>query len=466
MFSLPGGQVLAEVGLRSVLTVPITGALGILGAMQLIRGDAQPSFGFADLELMEELAGRIGAAMNTAVLFDRQARTSAAFETLERVSGGIAAAATITEIFRAVTTHGAAGVGAHGASLLLSDEADAVLRVAESTHADDSDVVASHLEVGAEALAGPAIVRRVIHGSDEEPGGRTPMALAMPLSVMNRVLGALVFTFDDEREFTREEMSMFVTLGSRCAGALERARLYERERAIALTLQNRLLSTLPATPPWITVAACYQPATRMEIGGDWYQVLDAGGGRIVAVVGDAVGHGLSAAAAMGQLRASIATAVANDAEPDHALAAVDLFAVRGADTLGASVAYVLLDEGAPARYASAGHLPLLSVTADGRTALLEDGRRPLLGFRERDAVNVTADVAFGPGDTIVMFTDGLIERRGEWIDAGLDRLQRVVESSRLLSPQALCDTIVLELTAGETVADDIALLVLRRNAVE
>ena len=146
-----------------------------------------------------------------------------------------------------------------------------------------------------------------------------------------------MFTFNDYRDFSPEELSMLVTLGSRCAGALERASLYERDRDIALTFQRRLMPALPRTPPWIEIAASYRPASGLAIGGDWYQVLDAGGGRVATVVGDAVGHGLVAAAAMGQLRASIATAVANDAEPSHAIAAVDLFAVQGADTLGASV---------------------------------------------------------------------------------------------------------------------------------
>src|SRR4029077_5327945 len=144
-------------------------------------------------------------------------------------------------------------------------------------------------------------------------------ALGVPLRIMNRITGSLVFTFVEPREFTAEELSMLVTLGSRCAGALERASLYERDRDIALTFQRRLMPGLPRTPDWIEVAAGYRPATGMAIGGDWYQVLDAGRGRIAAVVGDAVGHGLVAAAAMGQLRASIATAVANNAEPNHAI---------------------------------------------------------------------------------------------------------------------------------------------------
>jgi serine phosphatase RsbU (regulator of sigma subunit) len=282
---------------------------------------------------------------------------------------------------------------------------------------------------------------------------------------MNRIIGALVFTFDDDRDFAAEELSMLVTLGSRCAGALERASLYEHERDVALTFQRRLLPALPFTPDWIDIAACYRPATGLAIGGDWYQVLDGGGGRIAAVVGDAVGHGLVAAAAMGQLRASIATAVANDAEPDRAIGAVDLFAVQGADTLGASLAYVLFDPDGPARYASAGHVPAVRLPYDGPGTLLEGGRRPLLGFRLADEPPPSTSAAFDfrSGDLIVMFTDGLIERRGETIDHGLKRLVEAVEDLRDLETQQIGDTVAERLTEGYEPDDDIALLVIRRT---
>ena len=188
-----------------------------------------------------------------------------------------------------------------------------------------------------------------------------------------------------------------------------------------------------------------------------------GDGRIAAVVGDAVGHGLAAAAAMGQLRASIATAVANDPEPHVAIAAVDLFAVQGADTIGASVAYVLFEPDGHATYASAGHVPVVWVPADGESELLEAGRRPLLGFNVPDQQNPTAEFRFRSGDTAVMFTDGLVERRGEAIDDGLRRLLEIVESTRDMSPQKMCASVLEGLTDGHEPDDDIAVLVIRRN---
>ncbi|MEO8267575.1 MAG: SpoIIE family protein phosphatase [Ilumatobacteraceae bacterium] len=458
VFSLPGGDVLREVGLSAVVTVPVIGALGTLGAMQLIRGDGSPAFDAAEIELIDELAGRLGAALNSAVLFDRQTRSRAALDTLQHVSGRIASAATTTRVGQEVLTHGAAGIGADGAALLLvADDGELTVKDASGgANVADRDVF---VDVAGRAIDAGSVVIVTQFPSNPAIGA----ALGVPLRILNRITGSLVFTFVEHREFTSEELSMLVTLGSRCAGALERASLYERDRDIALTFQRRLMPALPRTPDWIDVAAGYRPATGMAIGGDWYQVLDAGSGRIAAVVGDAVGHGLVAAAAMGQLRASIATAVANDPEPNHAIAAVDLFAVQGADTIGASVAYVLFDPDGHARYVSAGHVPVVRVPARGPSELLESGRRPLLGFNVPEHRNLTADFSFGSGDVVVMFTDGLVERRCETIDDGLRRLLGAVDEARHLSPSEMCASLLERLTDGNEPDDDIALLVIRRN---
>lgn len=455
--SLPGGEVLQEIGLRSVITVPLIGALGPLGAMQLIRCEGEPPFDQSEIELIEELAARVGAALNSAVLFDRQKRGRAALDTLQQVSGRIASAATGAKIVHAVLAYGSAGLGADGGVLFLLDE-DGDLIVEEATKPFDALTREAELDVAQRSIdQGSVVTADVV---SESP---VRVALGVPLRILNRTVGSLVFTFNESREISPEELSMLVTLGSRCAGALERASLYERDRDIALTFQHRLMPALTRTPDWMEVAAGYRPASGMAIGGDWYQVLDAGGGRVAAVVGDAVGHGLVAAAAMGQLRASIATAVANDAEPNHAIAAVDLFAVQGADTIGASLAYILFDPDGHARHSSAGHVPVIFVPATGRSQLLEGGRRPLLGFRAPEEYNLTADFPFESGDLVVMFTDGLVERRGETIDDGLRRALEAVDRTRHMSPQAMCASILEQMTDGYEPDDDIALLVIRRT---
>jgi GAF domain-containing protein len=457
VFSLPGGDVLAAAGLSSVATVPLVGPLGTLGALQLIRGEDDEPFSTAELDLVDEIAGRVGAALNTAVLFQRQIRSRVALDTLQEVSGHIASVATADEIVHAALVHGSRGIEASSGTAFLVDN-DGNLGVTETVGVARSDG-AAEWRVAQRSIDEGRVVSCPTAAAD--PGR---LVVAVPMGIMNRTVGSLVFAFDQERELTAEERSMLTTLGSRCAGALERASLYERERTIALTLQHRLLSVLPKTPDWLEVAGCDVPATGLEIGGDWFQVLDAGEGRVAAVVGDAVGHGLVAAAAMGQLRASFATAVAYDPAPDHVLAAVDLFAGRGADTLAASAAYMVVGRAGGAQYTSAGHLPAIWVPEKGAAQILQGGRGPLLGFRAEGA-GISETVPFDPGDQIMMFTDGLIERRDESIDVGLQRLATALGQMRDLAPQDLCDALVEMCTSDGAPADDIAVLLVRRTQV-
>ena len=457
VFLLSGGDVLRPARLQSVITVPLIAVLGTIGAMQLIRCDGQPPFATSEVDLIDELAGRLAAALNSAVLFDRQARSRAALETLQQVSGRMAAVATTAKIVHAALAYGSAGIHADGGAMFQLDD-EGVLSVKESTVTLDSITEQARFEVAALAIEGVTIVVKDLVIDDAQG-----TAVGVPLRIMNRIVGSLVFTFHEQRDFTPEELSMLVTLGSRCAGALERASLYERDRDIALTFQHRLLPGLPSPPDWIEIAACYRPATGLAIGGDWYQVIDTGAGRVAAVVGDAVGHGLVAAAAMGQLRASIATAVATNPDPDHAIVAVDLFAAQGADTLGASLAYILFDPSGLAHYLSAGHVPAVWVPSGAEGVFLEGGRRPLLGFRAPGDQAVNAEFRFDSGDIAIMYTDGLIERRGERIDDGLKRLLHAIEGARHMAPQAMCDSLLEELTFGYEPEDDIALLVIRRK---
>lgn len=449
-------DVLANVDPASVITVPLIGAIGTLGAMQVIRGSSMTPFTEDDLEFVSEIAGRVAAALNTAVLFRRQAVARAALDTLQTVSGVIASVATTDEIVRAALVHGGHGLRATSGSVFLTDSAGELELKEEVGLADATRRLA---EFDTAQLATQQGGGSVLGTVATESGDR--LVAAAPMQIMNRVVGALAFTFDDQVEPTTEELVMLATLGSRCAGALERASLYERERTVALTLQNRLLSKLPETPEWLEACASYVPATGLEIGGDWFQLLDAGNGRLAAIVGDAVGHGIGSAAAMGQLQASFITALGTSADPLHVLHEVDLFASRGADTFAATAAYVLLEPYGAARYASAGHPPIVYVPADGSATVVDGGRGSLLGTR--NGAGDSAPLSFEPGDLIIMYTDGLVEMRDESIDEGIRRLVKAADATRHLPLQEMCDTIVESLTAERSPEDDVAILVLRRK---
>ena len=359
---------------------------------------------------------------------------------------------------RTALIHGASGIGAVAGAVFLVEGDDELVRK-ETVGSDETHFPAIELATARQAVAAGQLVTSLIGG----PG--SSVVVGVPLQIMNRTTGAIVLVAPEDRLLTAEELSMLVTLGSRCAGALERASLYERDRNVALTLQNRLLSVLPPTPAWLEAAARYVPATNIDIGGDWFQVLDAGQGRIAAIVGDAVGHGVASAAAMGQLRASIMTAVANDPTPGRTLTAADLFARRGADTLGATVGCVLLGPDERISYACAGLPPPVWLRATGGAELLTGGRRPLLGVGEAGVDYEDAFIDFVTGDTLVLYTDGLIERRGEAIDVGIERLRGVIEGRSRMRPEDLCDVVLSEV-ALEDPEDDIALLVMQRRPTD
>ena len=456
-------DVLERADVESVVTMPIRGPLGVLGSLQLIRGRSRPPFADHDLALVEELAARSGAALHTSVLFARQATSRAALETLQRVSGWLARAATVRDVSQAVITHGVHGLDAVGAAVMVGSHQGLTVAGIEGVPGSIDDGALHGL---AERAMHADLVTVEQVGGEHGGSGTEHTVLVAPLRILDRTTGALVFVFEGTRAFAEAELSMVVTLGSRCAGALERAWLYERERDTALVLQRRLLPDLSGVPSWLEAAARYEPATGGQIGGDWYQLVDVGDDCVMAVVGDAVGHGMASAAAMGQLRASIATAASTAIDPAVALDAVDRFAAHGADTLGATVALALIERSGQLRHASAGHPPPVLVAGGARARLLDDGRRSLLGFQPAGPLSPSASCAFDVGDTLVLYTDGLVERRHESLDRGFERLVDVVDELTLgpdpATPQHLCDALVERLVAPESSRDDVAVLVLRR----
>jgi PAS domain S-box-containing protein len=460
--------------LRSSILVALPSPLGVLGALELIRTGSSPPYTPEDVALVEELARIIGAALNSALLHRRQLRAQRALDTLQRVTGSLTTAATVDEIVRAVLTHGAQGVAADSAMLyLLDDQRQLVLAGTMGMGAIDVTPWQTVSLAGESPVADAMHTRKVVVLTDLDdmrrryPTTRPPDAdegavIALPLAVRHEDVGAIVFTFRRARRFQDEELAMLDTLAGRCAGAIARARLYEAQRTASLTLQRRLLPELPATPPWLGVGARYEPASGGEVGGDWYQVLVLDDGRCIAALGDAVGRGIAAAAAMGQLRAAIAGAAAVDAHPSAVVAATSRVAASGADTRCASLAYGLIDPIAGTlTYALAGHPPPVLIRAGGDVELLDDGRGPLLGTASSTSRFGFAVTEFRAGDLLVLYTDGLVERRGESIDDGIARLARHAQELAGLPAAAMATSLVdAVLLDGET-DDDIAVLVMR-----
>jgi PAS domain S-box-containing protein len=251
-----------------------------------------------------------------------------------------------------------------------------------------------------------------------------------------------------------------VTERSRAEQAL-RAREAE-EREIALGLQHALLPSKLVAPAGVSVAARYEAgSTSLEVGGDWYDVFALANGAVALTVGDVVGHGLAAAAAMGQLRTAL-TAFAHSAErPGEVLERLDGFIASTGVTDFATVCYGVLDPMTGVfEYASAGHPPIMLVAPDAPPRVLADAQSPPL-FGDDGQLRAHARLVLDPGSLLVLFSDGLIERRGEIVTDGLDRLMAVGASLAGVPTAQVCDRLVADMGAEGAHDDDIAVLAVR-----
>jgi anti-anti-sigma factor len=240
----------------------------------------------------------------------------------------------------------------------------------------------------------------------------------------------------------------------------ERELLLQREHEIAEALQRSLLPReLPALDRLATSARYLPAASHAQIGGDWYEVLPVGATTVALTVGDVVGKGPTAAAVMGQLRSALAGYLVDGHSPAAALTRLEAFASRVNGAVGSSCACLTLDwETGGLSWSAAGHPPPLVVDADGGE-FLSGGTGAVLGTPGHAAYR-DDHVTLAPGASVVLYTDGLVERRDAVLDEGLARLLAVVAKAHDQAPEALRDTITgALLDAGQD--DDVAVVVAR-----
>jgi len=234
------------------------------------------------------------------------------------------------------------------------------------------------------------------------------------------------------------------------------------EREIAVGLQRALLPGKLVAPPGISVAAQYEAASAaLEVGGDWYDVVPLPDGRVGVTVGDVVGHGLAAAAVMGQLRTALAALAPHSESPGDLLTRLDAF-VATTDTDFATVCYGVLDVSTGTfEYASAGHLPILLIPPGNEPRWLSEAQSPPLYGEEERGLRPHATETVEPGSLIVCYSDGLIERRGELLTEGLDRLKHAGRSLLRLPLDDVCSHLVKALGVDQSREDDVAVLAVR-----
>ncbi|OIJ66561.1 PP2C family protein-serine/threonine phosphatase [Streptomyces mangrovisoli] len=237
---------------------------------------------------------------------------------------------------------------------------------------------------------------------------------------------------------------------------------HARERGVALALQEAML---PAPRPLghHQAAVRYQPAVgTLNVCGDWYDLVDLPDGSLSVAVGDVVGHGLAAACAMGQLRSALSAAARVADGPAQALDALDMYArsVEGAESTTVATTFIDWTDRTIA-YSCAGHPPPALLDPDGSVRFLDGATDPPLGARPAASPRPQARAGFVEGATLVLYTDGLVERRGEDIDTGIGRLAEALARHCGTDPEALADALLKDLLPDTGATDDTALIAVR-----
>ena len=271
---------------------------------------------------------------------------------------------------------------------------------------------------------------------------------------------ALWLELRSPRWVSAEDRLLITVLIGHLSLAMQHVRQFESARETSLTLQRALLPTMEPPPGFVVR---YEPTVPpLEIGGDWYDVLPIGDHRIGIVVGDCVGRGLPAAAVMGQLRSSARALLINGAEPALLLEQLDSAASLIPNAYCTTVFLAVLDiESGVLQYSNAGHMPAVLVGSEPcATVMLTDATSVPLAVR-RTEPRPQASRALPRGSTLMLFTDGLVERKHESIDDGIDRAAAVLAETTTLPLDSVADAVLRELAPVSGYDDDVAMVIYR-----
>ena len=288
--------------------------------------------------------------------------------------------------------------------------------------------------------------------------------LGVPLVVEGELIGVLHVGSLSPREFGPRDLAVLQVAAARAAPGIERARLFsalEREHRVAMILQRSLLPKRLPDVVGVKTAARYLPATD-EVGGDWYDVFELARGRLGLAIGDVVGHGVRAAALMGQLRTALHAYAMQDYGPARTLELVDRYIQGMPDYAMATAAYAVFEpDTGEVQIASAGHLPPVIVSRTGGRVVEITPSAPLGAFAY-GRVQEQA-LLLGPGETLVLYTDGLIERPGTPLTDSIDALVDAVRAST--SVEALVRRAVERLIPAGKLRDDVAIVAIQNSEI-
>jgi GAF domain-containing protein/anti-sigma regulatory factor (Ser/Thr protein kinase) len=452
----------------------------------LRTGRYTPFFGREELELLRSLGVLAELALQRSELFERELEERERRRREQAARADAEATAEVVRHVQAITDTALAHLTlddlvdellartreileVETATILLLDEDGETLIPQASRGLEPAPELDFRVHIG-EGFAGRvAAERRAVTIDDVKPGDVVrPLILqrgirsllGVPMVVAGRLTGVMHVGTLEPHRFTAEDAGLLQLVADRAAFAIEHGRLFRREHRIAETLQRSLLPERLPEVPGIAVAARYLPGGAGSVGGDWYDLIPLAGGRVGVVMGDVVGHGIGAASLMGQLRSGLRAYALEGDTPARVLQRLDRL-IRSLHPEGmATLLYLVYDRtGGTARFASAGHPPPLLLEPTGDAHYLEEGVSVPLGVL-RTASFSERSVTLEAGSTLVMYTDGVVERRGESLDHGLGLL-RSAAMARPDGVDGLCDHVLRTLLPDGPEADDAALIALR-----
>jgi anti-sigma regulatory factor (Ser/Thr protein kinase)/putative methionine-R-sulfoxide reductase with GAF domain len=283
--------------------------------------------------------------------------------------------------------------------------------------------------------------------------------LGIPLVIEGALIGILHVGSLTPREFRDSDAALLQVVGDRIALAIERSRLAVQDR-IARTLQRSLLPRALPRRPGLRLAARYRPATReSEVGGDFYDVIELGPRWLGLAIGDVAGHGMAAATFMGQLRSALRAYAYDVTDPGEVLTKLGRLADRERSPMATMVYATLNLEAWELEFARAGHPYPLLIGLERSSSYLTQVNGPPLGTGTGVAYE-SSRIKLEPGATLLLYTDGLIERRGKGLSEGEAALAEAAASAPD-DPELACSAIIAKLTEGDEIADDVAMLVVQ-----
>jgi GAF domain-containing protein/anti-sigma regulatory factor (Ser/Thr protein kinase) len=469
------GEPLTQDGENALLGVPLVAAGEVIGVLTV--GAAAPrEFTREDLDLLVRAADRIAIAIENARLYgaERVARAQAerAAQRLQRMELISQVAFTHLsiddDVMELLLTRVRQVLGTDTAAVYRLDDEQQTL-VAHAAQGLEEDVERGVRVPIGKGFAGLVAERRAPVRSRDVPGLQivSPLMrekgirslLGVPLVVDDRLLGVLHVGSRDEHDYTADDVALLELAAERLAVAIDHSRLYEREHAVAATLQRSLLPEKLPEVPGTAMASRYVPgAADVEVGGDWYDVIPLPGGRVGLAMGDVVSRGVRAASVMGQLRNALRAYALDGRGPVAVLDRLHTLLRSLERREMATLAYMILDPSSLSyTLASAGHPPPVVITPDGRVSLIEEGRGPPLGAVPEPGYADTSGVVC-PGGTILLYTDGLVERRDMWIDEGIAKLTEAASGAGQVDPETLVARLLATLVPRGGGEDDVALL--------